>query len=109
MNPAPALSVCGGDQVGKPGAGPNFLGRPLHGLGERVSPELIGDDAGNHADGGFHTFRMLVLAVSAEQFHHCSALGYRQRGHACLMGLVLQRSAPQQPFHALPASIAASA
>jgi hypothetical protein len=34
------------------------------------------------------------LAAGAEEVHHCRTLGYRQRSHPCLIGLIFQRSAP---------------
>ena len=79
-----------GHGFGKLSAVPGLVGNPLHGLGKRISPKLIGNYGYDRGDGSLNVFRVLILAAGAEEVRHCRTLGYRQRSHPCLIGLILQ-------------------
>jgi len=60
-----------GHGFGKLGAVPGLVGNPLHGLGKRISPKLIGNDGYDRVYGSLNVFRVLVLATKPGQLHHC--------------------------------------
>ena len=79
-----------GHGFGRFSAVPGLVGNPLHGPGKRISPKLIGNYVYDRGYGSLNVFRVLVLAAGVEEVHDCPTLGYRQRSHPCLIGLIVQ-------------------